>query len=126
MKRADREPGLLAAIEAMGGASALARALGISAPAMVKWTRVPAERILEVERITLIPREQLRPDLFLAPRPETLTPPVENENEADGQKPNGQTPNLPGAEFRRRLEQLGLSQRGFAKMIQMNVATVRS
>lgn len=42
----------------------LARELGITHGAISQWRRVPAERVIEVERITGIPREQLRPDLY--------------------------------------------------------------
>ena len=52
------------AIEAAGSQLALARGLGISHQAVAQWERVPAERVAEVERITGIPREQLRPDIF--------------------------------------------------------------
>lgn len=47
-----------------GAVAELARALGISHAAIRQWTRVPAERVVEVERITGIPREALRPDLY--------------------------------------------------------------
>lgn len=59
-----REPGLVLAIEAAGGVGALARGLGISQPSVSGWTRVPAERIAQVERITGIARARLRPDLY--------------------------------------------------------------
>jgi hypothetical protein len=42
----------------------LARALGITHGAVNQWRRVPAERVVAVERITGIPREVLRPDVF--------------------------------------------------------------
>lgn len=44
--------------------SALAKSLGITPGAVSQWVRVPAERVVEVERATGIPREELRPDLF--------------------------------------------------------------
>lgn len=43
----------------------VARGLGVTRAAVTKWVKVPAERLLDVERITGIPREQLRPDLFV-------------------------------------------------------------
>lgn len=43
----------------------LARELGLSPGAVYQWRKVPAERVLDVERITGIPRHQLRPDLYL-------------------------------------------------------------
>jgi DNA-binding transcriptional regulator YdaS (Cro superfamily) len=42
----------------------LAKCLGISRSAISMWVRVPAERVIEVERATGISREQLRPDLY--------------------------------------------------------------
>lgn len=50
--------------EKAGGVVALSLALGLSRSAVSQWQRVPAERVLDVERITSIPREQLRPDVF--------------------------------------------------------------
>lgn len=47
----------------------LARDLGITHGAVNQWTRVPAERVIEVERATGIPRQELRPDLYPAPAP---------------------------------------------------------
>lgn len=66
------DQGLKLAIEAAGNASQLAAKLGVSAQAVWQWQRVPARHVIAIERLTLIPREQLRPDLFLAPRPKGL------------------------------------------------------
>ena len=63
------------AIDKAGGMHALARALGIKYQAIQSWQKnqkIPAERVIEVERVTGISREKLRPDLFLAPRPKKL------------------------------------------------------
>lgn len=62
-----RDPGLNEAIRAVGGVSELARRLGISQPSVSNWTRVPAERVLDVENATGIERVVLRPDLYAAP-----------------------------------------------------------
>lgn len=59
-----RDAGLLQAIRAVGGVSALARRLGVSQPSISIWTRVPAERVLAVESVTSVPRSVLRPDLY--------------------------------------------------------------
>lgn len=59
-----RDPGLVAAFSTVGGVSELARRLGISQPSVSNWTRVPADRVVAVERITGVPRAQLRPDLY--------------------------------------------------------------
>lgn len=42
----------------------LAGELGITHGAVSQWSRVPAERVLDVERITGISRYDLRPDLY--------------------------------------------------------------
>jgi DNA-binding transcriptional regulator YdaS (Cro superfamily) len=52
------------ALKKAGGVRALARALGISHTAILTWRRVPYERLIEVEKITDIPREILRPELY--------------------------------------------------------------
>jgi DNA-binding transcriptional regulator YdaS (Cro superfamily) len=62
--RPDIDEGLRLAIEAAGSSNALARLLGMSAQAFSEWRRVPAGRILQVEAVTSIPREKLRPDLY--------------------------------------------------------------
>ncbi len=51
-------------IDAAGGVSALAKALKIKQPSVSGWVRVPAERVLEIERITGIDRAEIRPDLY--------------------------------------------------------------
>jgi TorA maturation chaperone TorD len=52
------------AIRAVGGVSELARRVGISQPSVSNWDRVPAERVVEVERATGVARTLLRPDLY--------------------------------------------------------------
>lgn len=59
-----REDGLKLAIAAAGGLRPLARELGVSASALSEWRRVHADRILQIEAVTKIPRERLRPDLY--------------------------------------------------------------
>jgi DNA-binding transcriptional regulator YdaS (Cro superfamily) len=66
----EREPGLEVAIRLAGSMRALARALGLSHQAIVLWRntgKIPANHIIEIERITGLPRKYLRPDLY-APR----------------------------------------------------------
>jgi DNA-binding transcriptional regulator YdaS (Cro superfamily) len=58
------ESGLKAAVKAMGTRYALAKALGVEPSTVQRWQRIPAERVVEVERVTGVPREQLRPDLY--------------------------------------------------------------
>ncbi|WP_186420438.1 Cro/CI family transcriptional regulator [Bosea sp. CS1GBMeth4] len=61
-----RDQALERAIGAAGGVRALARAVGVSQPAISSWKRVPADRVLSVEASTGIPRSELRPDLYPA------------------------------------------------------------
>lgn len=51
-------------IEAAGGITKLAGALGIRHTAIYSWNRVPAERVLKVEEVTGISRHALRPDVY--------------------------------------------------------------
>ena len=44
--------------------SEMSKQLGISVQAIYKWEVVPLNRVKDVERITGIPREELRPDFF--------------------------------------------------------------
>lgn len=62
--------GKLKAVEKAGGASRLAEALHVTRSAISQWRQVPAERVLDVERATGVPRHELRPDLY-PPHPET-------------------------------------------------------
>lgn len=58
-------------IELAGGPSALARDIGgITPQAISQWKKVPAERVLDVERAIGISRHDLRPDIF-GPAPKT-------------------------------------------------------
>jgi DNA-binding transcriptional regulator YdaS (Cro superfamily) len=52
------------AIQAAGGVGHLAARLGITAQAISQWRKVPALRVLDVERASSIPRHVLRPDLY--------------------------------------------------------------
>lgn len=47
-----------------GGVVALSFRLGLSRGAVSQWDQVPLERVNDVARITGIPRECLRPDVF--------------------------------------------------------------
>ena len=51
-------------ITAAGGTAMLAQRLGIQAPSIYSWRRVPPNRVLAVERVTGISRHVLRPDLY--------------------------------------------------------------
>ena len=56
--------GLQKAIEKTGSGARLADQLGVTRQALYQWHRIPAERVLEIERITGVPRHELRPDLY--------------------------------------------------------------
>lgn len=47
-----------------GGVSKLAEALGIAAPSVSQWRRIPVERVLILEQLTGISRHAMRPDIF--------------------------------------------------------------
>ena len=57
-------PGLLKIRSTRGLAVQIAKGLRVSQAAISKWKRVPAERVLTVERLTGILRGELRPDLY--------------------------------------------------------------
>ena len=59
----DHSPGLRLALRAVSHAE-LARQLKISKQAVYQWADIPAGKVLDVERITKIDREKLRPDLY--------------------------------------------------------------
>jgi DNA-binding transcriptional regulator YdaS (Cro superfamily) len=47
-----------------GAAMNLARRLKLYPSSITRWKRVPAHFVLKVEKITGIPRSELRPDLY--------------------------------------------------------------
>lgn len=54
-------------VQAGGGLQPLAATLGVRYQAIQAWLRrgrLPAERVLAVERATGVPRTELRPDLY--------------------------------------------------------------
>jgi len=55
-----------AAVRALGRQIDLAKRLNVSPQAISKWkrTRIPAERVLQVEAATGVSRHDLRPDLY--------------------------------------------------------------
>jgi DNA-binding transcriptional regulator YdaS (Cro superfamily) len=62
-----REPGLMAAIDAVGGTlTNLSSKLDITVQSVANWRRVPPLRVIQVERATGVPRTVLRPDIYPA------------------------------------------------------------
>jgi len=59
----DHSPGLRLALKAVSHAE-LARQLKISKQAIYQWKDIPPKQVLEIERITKVDREKLRPDLY--------------------------------------------------------------
>ncbi|KAF7958231.1 hypothetical protein AWV80_01285 [Cupriavidus sp. UYMU48A] len=60
------------AVEAAGGQSAVARKIGCTSQAVSKWCNtgeVPMKRLLDFEKATGIPRQQLYPELFKTKTP---------------------------------------------------------
>lgn len=70
----------------VGGVTKLADALGIKRPSFYSWKQVPAERVLDFERITGIPRSEIRPDLYPA---EDLAPSIAVDSEAPSESVEG-------------------------------------
>jgi DNA-binding transcriptional regulator YdaS (Cro superfamily) len=64
----DHSPGLRLALKAVSHAE-LARQLKITPQAIYQWIDIPPNQVLDVERITKIDREKLRPDLYRRRRP---------------------------------------------------------
>lgn len=58
------ERALARAIKAAGNISALARALKINRQAVQAWNAIPPTRCIEIEKLTGIPRAELRADIF--------------------------------------------------------------
>lgn len=49
---------------AVGGYPNLARLLNCTRQAIYQWEKIPADRVIEIERISGVPRHELRPDLY--------------------------------------------------------------
>lgn len=61
------------AIAVTGSVAVLAERIGVSRQAIYLWKRIPAERVMDVERATGISHKELRPDLFGRRRREAHT-----------------------------------------------------
>lgn len=64
MNKFDHKAAVTRAIEAAGGTTVLADKLGITQPSVSQWGKIPVERVLDIERLTGIPRHDLRPDIY--------------------------------------------------------------
>ncbi len=61
--------GLILAARAAGSQAALARMIGVKAQSLQKWRRIPRKRIIQIERLTHVPREKLAPELYRVRKP---------------------------------------------------------
>jgi DNA-binding transcriptional regulator YdaS (Cro superfamily) len=52
------------AIKAFGSKAKTARALGVTRSAISQWRNIPVNRVIDIEKITGIPRAELRPDIY--------------------------------------------------------------
>jgi DNA-binding transcriptional regulator YdaS (Cro superfamily) len=55
------------AVQAVGSQSALARAVNVTPQAVQQWVeagRVSHKKVIEVERVSGVPRQELRPDIY--------------------------------------------------------------
>lgn len=63
--------GLNRAVEVAKGQSALAKMIGVKQAHVWWWLnkskRVPAEKVLQIEQATGVPRHELRPDIYPPP-----------------------------------------------------------
>lgn len=62
-----QDDGLVQAIAAAGSVTALAEGLGLTVQAVSQWKRVPPTQCPDVERLTGVPRDVLRPDIYGTP-----------------------------------------------------------
>lgn len=59
-----RNPVIGVAAKKLGGIVALSEALGLSRGAASQWREIPIDHVARLEKLTGIPREVLRPDVF--------------------------------------------------------------
>jgi Putative antitoxin of bacterial toxin-antitoxin system, YdaS/YdaT len=58
------DQGLQRVLKTVGSRYQLAKMLGLTPPAIYKWKRIPADRIIAIEKATGIDRSKIRPDLY--------------------------------------------------------------
>jgi DNA-binding transcriptional regulator YdaS (Cro superfamily) len=59
-----RDPALERALKEAGGAAKVARHFGISVQSVWGWRRCPPRRAVGLEKLSKVPRRELRPDVF--------------------------------------------------------------
>lgn len=60
----DKSAALKRAVANAGGQAKFARLIGVTAQAVSQWDEVPPLRVLAVERVSGVSRQELRPDLY--------------------------------------------------------------
>jgi DNA-binding transcriptional regulator YdaS (Cro superfamily) len=78
---ANRDAALTRAIKEAGNSAKLAAGIGISPQALSQWDKVPPLRVLAVERISGVSREELRPDLYTHGAPTISHAPADSQEE---------------------------------------------
>lgn len=63
-ERKGRDPALEKLFQERGMQRRISAGLGITASAVQQWKRIPAERVIDVSRVTGVPPWVLRPDLY--------------------------------------------------------------
>jgi len=63
-RRKISDEGLRLAVETAGSRYKLAKAIGINLPSVIRWKRIPSARVIQIEGLLGIDRENLRPDLY--------------------------------------------------------------
>jgi DNA-binding transcriptional regulator YdaS (Cro superfamily) len=66
MSKKLRSTPLSDAIAGAGSLKAIADPCGVTEQAVCQWAQVPARHVLTVERVSGVPRQRLRPDLYPA------------------------------------------------------------
>lgn len=51
-------------VEAAGGIKPYCKAVGRTRQAIYSWKKIPADLVVKSEKVTGIPREKIRPDLY--------------------------------------------------------------
>lgn len=64
MSKFDYKAAVARASEVLGGQEQLGAQFNISQAAVSQWGKIPVERVLDIERLTGIPRHELRPDIY--------------------------------------------------------------
>jgi hypothetical protein len=60
----ERDPVIFDVFAAAGGATALAKELGLCRAAVYKWQKIPMKYLRVLAKLTGIPRHKLRPDIY--------------------------------------------------------------